>query len=78
MNRFLDTDFYIREYVALFLKRHARLEYDALARHLAEDRYDQVARPAAEAAKAIRRMIGEARRDAIARGAAAAAKSSRS
>lgn len=74
-----DTDFYIREYVALFLERHARLEYEALARHLAEDGIGQVARPAAEAAKAIRRMVGEARRDAIAlaRGGAAAAQDSR-
>lgn len=74
-----DSDFYIREYVALFLKRHARPEYEAMARRLAEDRYGQVARPAAEAAKAIRRMAGEAKRDAIAlaRGAAAAAPASR-
>jgi len=67
-----DTDFYIREYVALFLKRHACPAYEALASRLAEDGHGQVARPAAEAAKAIRRMLGEARRDAIARARAGA------
>lgn len=56
-------NFLIRESVAIFLARNPRTQHEHMAQRLAADRYGQVARPAAAAAKIIRRMKWEQRRE---------------
>ena len=56
-------NFLIRESVAIFLQRNPLTQQEHIAQRLVADKYGQVARPAAAAAKTIRRLKWEQRRD---------------